>query len=126
MDAINAALAIIALMGGFLCARAFLPHINITGNRPVDLLARGLLACGLATFPRIAFWDVAWAILGIQSPLGIATNLTFNAVLLVGVYWILRARWLTIPENERPFYNIFTAAFYPSNLFPRLRREDEE
>jgi hypothetical protein len=124
MAAVNTALAILTILGGVLCARAFLPHVRLLGPRPVDNLARGLLICAFSAFPRTAFWDLAWP--GLRDVLtgGIATNILFNAVMVVGIYFILRARWLTIPEGDRERYNLITAAFYPSNLFPRLRRDD--
>lgn len=124
MAAINTILAILALLGGGLCARAFLPHVRLFGPRPVDNLARGLLICAFSAFPRTAFWDLAWPALRDLLTAGIVTNILFNGVMVIGLYYILRARWLTIPEQDRPRYNLITAAFYPSNLFPRLRRDD--
>lgn len=124
MATVNTVLAILTLLGGALCARAFLPHVRLLGPRPVDNLARGLLICAFSAFPRTAFWDLAWP--GLRDFLtgGAVTNAVFNGVMCVGLYFILRARWLTIPEEERGRYNLITAAFYPSNLFPRLRRDD--
>ncbi len=118
----NTILALLTLLGGALCARAFLPHIRVLGPQPVDNLARGLLICALSAFPRTAFWDLAWPTLRDVLPMGLATNIFFNGVMLVGMYFILRARWLTIPEKHRSRYNVITAAFYPSALFPSLRR----
>lgn len=124
MDTLNTVMAVIVVLGGLLCARAFLPHVSVFGPRPVDNLARGLVLCAMGSFPRITYWDVAWSVFGLASPLGLATNLIFNIVLLSGVYFILRARWLTIPEAERHKYNVFTAAWYPQNIVPRLRQKE--
>lgn len=118
----NTILALLTLLGGGLCARAFLPHVRVLGPQPVDNLARGLLICAFSAFPRTAFWDLAWPSLREAIPLGIEANILFNGVMLVGMYYILRARWLTIPEDTRSRYNVITAAFYPSALFPSLRK----
>ena len=124
MAMLNTFLAIFVLLGGLLCGRAFLPHVNVMGGRPADNLARGLMVCAFGAFPRIAYWDVFWGAMGVSLPGGIVTNLLFNTALLIGIYYILKARWLTIPEDERGRSNLVTAVFYPSNIFPRLRRED--
>lgn len=121
----NVIMACAALIGGMLCARAFLPHVHIFGPRPVDNLARGILIGTLESFPRIFYWDVIWTLHLFRLPTGVSTNLIFNAALLIGIFYVLRARWLTIPEAERGRYNILTAAFYPDALWPRLRRDDQ-
>lgn len=124
METLNTIIAVLTLLGGVLCGRAFLPHIKILGSRPVDNLARGLLICALSAFPRTAFWDVVWTAFPDYVSFGIGVNLMFNGVMLIGLYYILRARWLTIPAEVRKHYNIFTAVIYPDTLFPRLRKED--
>lgn len=80
------------------------------------------MICALSSFPRTAFWDLAWGLFGVSAKLPM--NLFFNLIMLLGIYFILRARWLTIPEEDRWEYNIFTAVVYPDTLFPRLRKED--
>lgn len=124
MATINIIVASLALIGGILCGRAFLPHINILGKRPTEYLARGLFLCALSGFPRIAHWDVLRPVTGqIWSMPG--ANLAFDLVMLLGIYFILKARWLTIPDDERGDYNIITAVFYPKNIMPRLRRDSD-
>lgn len=132
MGMLSTALAIIALIGGVLSARAFLPHVNVFGRSPSSNLARGLVLAAASVGPRTFYWDVMKNFLGpnwavVRDLMGGNTvNILFNLVLLLGIYYILKARLLTIPDEERWRYNIITAAFFPSGIWPRLTRRGEE
>lgn len=130
MELINAIVAILALVGGFLCARAYLPHISLLGSRPSEYLARGLVLSSLAVGPRSFYWDVMRHMLPDHFPKlhdllgGISINIGFNVLLVIGIYMILKARYLTIPEEERKNYSIISAVFYPTGLWPRLTKRE--
>ena len=132
MTLINTIIATLALLGGLLSARAFLPHVHLMGTRASDNLARGLVLSALSTFPRTFYWDVMRSFLGdkwlfVRDAMGgVAANSIFNAILLLGIYYILRARWLTVPSAERHKYNLFTAAFYPNGIWARLSRGGDD
>ena len=132
MDLINTLVAIMALIGGLLCARAYLPHIELMGKNPSDYLARGLVLSALSIGPRSLYWDVANHLMGdgftqVQDALGgISINILFNLVLLWGIHSILKARYLSIPEEDRSKYTVFSAVFYPKGLWPRMSRASKK
>ena len=121
---INTALALIALGGGLLAARGYLPHVDFWTRSPGAYLARGLLLCALSAFPRLTVWDLVWhmpAMREIVAAIGASPiNLGFN-MLLLGLWHILHARWLIIPPPHRRRYNVLTAAFYPGCILPQIR-----
>ena len=130
---VNTATAIMAILGGLLCARGYFPHVKILGGSAANNLARGLGLSALGVFPRVFWWDLTRLLLGQEWwPVvrdlmgGVAINAGFNLILLAGVYFVLRARYLIIPEDERGRYNVITAAWYPKTVGLRLliRRDD--
>lgn len=130
IELINLAVAVLALLGGFLAARGFLPHVDLFGSRPSSHLARGLVIGAISTFPRLTVWDVVWqfdAGSEVLRAVGSApVNLVFNLLLLVSIWEILKARWLALPEEDRDQVSIWRAAFYPGGeLWPRLTRKDD-
>lgn len=132
MDLINAMMAIVVLIGGLLCARAYLPHIDLMGSNPSDYLARGMVLSALSIGPRVLYWDVVGQLMGgslikIQGALyGVPVNLLFNLVLLWGIHSILKARYLSIPEEDRSKYTVFSAVFYPNGLWARMGKPSKK
>lgn len=114
----NTILAAIAIAAGLLAARGFLPHLDFWGRTASGYLARGLVISAFSAFPRMFVWDVLWwshrdlvAVIG-AAPI----NTAANAILLVGLWHVLKARHLSIPVEYRDQYNILTAPFYPGRL----------
>ena len=126
---LNMAVAALAIMGAIVAARGYLPWLVFRGKSSSAYLARGLVICAVATFPRRFIWDLIWSISPdhwLFSGVGVgAINLLSNAVLLLGIWHILYARLLTISVLHRHRYNIFTAAGYPGCAFRRFRRSDK-
>ena len=120
---LNLFLAAILLCAGVLAARGFMPHLDFWGRSAAGYLARGLAICALSAFPRLFVWDVAWRInadLVMRVGPG-PINMVVNLILLLGLWHILKARHLTIPEPHRGRYSIFTAPFYPGCVFTKAR-----
>ena len=122
MTSLNGGFALLVLAGALLCARAFVPHLRMNDYEATGALARGLILCALGTFPRVAVWDVIYGLWGVAPPSGLAFNIPFHLLILAGLYYILKARWLSLPERERDRYNIITAVFYPDDVWMRPKR----
>jgi len=124
---VNLVLGVMAILGGLLAARGYLPHLSLRGPSASAYLVRGLTISSFSIFPRIFVWDVLWRIDKtdnfVMSVGSAPINIVMNVVLLVGIWQILYARLLTIPGAHRSQYNIFTAPGYPGRIlrFPRWK-----
>lgn len=115
MATLNAFLALISALGGILVAIAYLPHVSLFGLSPASNIVRAATLAGLAYYPRALYWDVYWFAMGykVSNPL---LNCAVSALIILSVYFALRARYLAIPDEERGEYNIITAIRYPNKM----------
>lgn len=121
MEVLNMIAAIMAILLALLVARAYLPHVSLTGGEPVDNLARAFVIASTVYFTRTLHWDVIYVLQGNHAS-NPELNLAINVAIMVAEYFALKARYLTIPAEDRGRYNVFTAAWYPKDFKIRFTR----
>lgn len=112
--AIEYTLAFLVAFGALLIMWGFIPLALAPRSTPgVRSLARAvLLICGGIVLLSI------WWLVSADEPARIA----ISAVLLGGIYHMLRVLHLTIPEEDRAHYSFLTAAFHPRRWREALAR----
>ena len=113
-----------------LAARAFIPNLYSQMTPAAGSLAWGFFWFCFGGIGRSFFWAWLRVLAGehwltVRNAVGgLHANVAFDLAMIFGLYLILRARLLAIPEEERGKWNIITACTYtePFRLKHILRR----
>lgn len=118
IDFHNVTAGVLVLMS-LLAGRAYLPNLLADMTPPACSLAWGFVSFSAGSVGRVVYWSFPRLVLGDDWPRaaqalgGLNVNILFEVFMIVGVYLILRARYLAIPEEDRGDYNVFTCVTYP-------------
>lgn len=120
----EAAIAFLAFAGVYLILRGFIPIFLHWRNRDaVWHLAGGIILTVGPLSLRLLYWTLAPLLIpdDIRQVIGKAPpNVITGAIVIVGIYLLLKLQWLIIPEIDRPRYSILSAAWYPHDTEWRL------
>ena len=131
---LNEITAVPALLIWMLILRGFWPHLRFRGDGPLHYMVQGVSLVSAVLSMRLFYWDILrpglrYADLLPEVEPTVSRALVsggFNIATCVAGYLILRGLYQTLPEDDRPFYNVLTAPFYPNGiLFFRKDREQQ-
>ena len=125
MSALNAIISVLAVAGMVAIAWGYRPSLRSRASA-TWYFTWGWLLLAISTGGRRLWWDVVWANSvqpdQLADPGGmIIINLVFNALVLVSVWFGLKARQLLLPHHEQAAWPWWKAWAHPSGI-PVIRR----
>ena len=110
-------LSVLSVLLGLLVLRGYFPHVHRgEWENPVAWLATGFVIINGAWVARTGYWDIIWYLMG-NSPSDPLVNIWLILSVIGSQFCALIARLKTIPPSDRSRYNLFTAPFYPNEIW---------
>mgnify|MGYP003112524363 FL=1 len=126
---------VVALLSGaglvlaYMIVRGFMPHAAQRDRSPTYRLSAGVALVVASYIARAVYWELTPLVIRSLDPAwwslwfgwsGKAVNIVFSLIFLRGLYHLLVLLWLLIPHQERRYWSIWQAPFYPDhNAFTR-------
>lgn len=125
MATLNAIISLLAVAGMVAIAWGYRPSLRARSTA-TWYFTWGWLLMALSTGGRRFWWDVIWSHTAQEGQLAdpistVAINLIFNGLILVSVWFGLKARQMLLPPHEQADWPWWKAWAHPSGI-PVIRR----